>query len=267
MPSTRASGVEIHFEVRGEGPTLLMIPGWSLDLHVFDRLADRLAQRFTCVGMDNRGAGQSEAPRGPYEIRELARDAAAVLGATGRAPAFVLGHSMGGFAALELVLCDDRLVRGLLLVSTAAAGARGGIGQSPEVAAALYRRVGAPAEIARTILAVSLGAAFLEAHPEELERWVAGRIVHPPRGRGVAGQRAAADAFDATARLARIRVPTAIVHGDADRVVAPSCGALLAAGIPGASFHLLPAVGHMPFWEAPEALAAIAEEMLLRSSA
>jgi len=267
MPSTRTSGVEIHFEVRGSGPPLLMIPGFSLDLHVFDLLAAQLERRFTCVGMDNRGAGESEAPRGQYEIRELAEDAAAVLGASGGTPAFVLGHSMGGFAALELALNDDRLVRGLLLVSTAATGARERLGRAEEAAAALDRRTGTPAEIARTVLSASLDAAFVEAHPEELERLVAGRLAHPPRGRGVAGQRAAAEAFDATSRLARIRVPTAVVHGGTDRVVAPSCGAALAAGIPGAAFHLLPGVGHMPFWEAPEALAAIAVETFLRSSA
>jgi 3-oxoadipate enol-lactonase len=267
MPSTRASGVEIRFEVRGRGPALLMIPGWSLDLHVFDRLAGLLERRFTCIGMDNRGAGESEAPRAPYDIRDLASDAAAVLGAVGGSPAFVLGHSLGGFAALELALRDDRHVAGLLLVSTAAAGARDELGQDAAVALALDRRTGSPAEIARTILTASLGAAYLEAHPDDLERLVAARLAHPPRGRGVAGQRAAAAAFDARSRLGRIRVPTAVVHGEMDRVVAPSSGAALAAGIPGASFHLLPGVGHMPFWEAPARLADIAGETFLRSSA
>jgi len=170
---------------------------------------------------------------------------------------------MGGFAAIELALRNARLVGGLLLVSTAAAGRRERLGQGEEVSAALDRRVGTPAEIVRGNLSVSLGAAFLDEHPDDLERFVAGRLLHPPRGRGVAGQRAAAEAFDATARLGRISAPTAVVHGDADRVIAPSCGASLAAGIPGAAFHLLPAVGHMSFWEAPEALAALALNVFL----
>lgn len=263
MPSTRASGVEIHFEVRGGGPALLMIPGWSLDLHAFDDLAARLERRFTCVAMDNRGAGESEAPPGPYEIRDLAADAAAVIRAAGRRKAFVLGHSLGGFTAIELALLEGAPVGGLLLVSTAAAGARERIGQAEEVAAAMDLRVGTPAEIARATLRASIGEAHLAAHPGELERLVDGRLAHPPRGRGVAGQRAAALSFDAVRRLGRIRVPTAVVHGDADRVVAPSCGAELAAGIPGAAFHLLPGVGHAPFWEATAELAAIAENAFL----
>jgi pimeloyl-ACP methyl ester carboxylesterase len=240
-----------------------MIPGWSLDLHVFDDLVGRLERRFTCVGMECRGAGQSEAPRGPYEIAELARDAAAVIEAAGGGPAFVLGHSMGGFTAIELALLERAPVKGLLLVSTAAIGDRDRFGQAEEVAAAFDRRMGTPAEIARTNLAASLGAAFLEAHPAALERFVEGRLAHPPRGRGAAGQRAAAEAFDAASRLGRIRVPTAVVHGGADRVVAPSCGAALAAGIPGARFHLLPEVGHLPFWEAPDDLASIAVDAFL----
>jgi 3-oxoadipate enol-lactonase len=263
MPFTHASGVEIHYEVRGRGPALLLIPGFSLDLHIFDLLVDHLERRFTCVAMDNRGAGQSEAPRGPYEIRQLAADAAAVIGEVGASTAFVLGHSMGGFVAIELALQQERRVDGLLLVCTAAAGARERLGQGEEASAAMDRRSGTPAEIWRDNLAASLGAAFVAAHPDALERFVAGRIAHTPRGRGVAGQRAAAEAFDATSRLGSIRVPTASVHGAEDRVVAPSCGAALAAGIPGARLHLLPGVGHMPFWEAPSRLAEIAVETFL----
>jgi len=257
MPCARVNGVAIHYAVRGRGPALLLLPGLGLDLTVFDELADRLDGRFTCLGVDHRGAGGSDAPPGPYAIADLAADAAAVLRAARIDGAVVLGHSLGGFVAQELALAEPGLVRGLALVGTAATGARDRLDQSPAAAAALDRRAGPAAEIARGNLLVTLGAAFLAAHPGALDRLLAGRLAHAPRGRGLAGQRAAGAAFDAAARLGRIAAPTAVVHGDADRVIGPACGARLAAAIPGATLHLLPGVGHMPFWEAPAELAGI----------
>ena len=259
-------GVSIRFEARGEGAPLLVIPGLGLDLHAFEPFAALLERDFTCVLIDNRGAGDSDAPRGPYSVGDLAADAAAVLEASGARPAFVLGHSMGGFTAIELALRSPAVVRGLLLVSTAASGDLERLGQTAEARAALERRSGPPEEIARGNLAACLTPRFLVERPDEFSRLVAGRLAHPPKGRGLSGQRAAAVAFDATSRLGGIRVPAAVVHGDADRVVGIACGRALAASIPGASFHLLEGVGHMPFWEAPEALAAIARRLAARQA-
>jgi 3-oxoadipate enol-lactonase len=262
MRAKGADGVSIHFDVSGEGPPLLMLPGFGLDAGALADFAGRLGRRFTCVGIDQRGAGESDAPRGPYAIAALAADAAAVIEAAAAAPAFVMGHSMGGFTALALALDFPEAVRGLLLVSTAGSGDPARLGRSAEARAALDRRSGGPEEIARGNIAACLTPEFLRERRADFERFVAERLAHPARGRGLAGQRAAAEAFDATARLRDIRVRTAVVHGDADRVVGVECGRALAAAIPGAALHLLPGVGHMPFLEAPKKLAAIAEGFL-----
>jgi 3-oxoadipate enol-lactonase len=265
MSLVTRNGVSIHYEVRGEGPRLLMIPGLGLDLNALDPLVVHLERRFKCVGVDNRGAGRSDAPRGPYTIPELAADAAAVLEASCDGPAYILGHSMGGFTAIELALAFPRLVNGLLLVATAPSGDPSTLGQSDGVRAAFARRHGPPEEIARGNLAACLTPEFLRDRPDDFERFIAERLERGGAGHGLAGQRAAAEAFDAGARLGGIRAAAVVVHGDADRVVCPERGRELARLIPGAAFHLLPGVGHMPFWEAPATLAEIAASSFLRT--
>lgn len=263
MRALTDDGVSIRYEVSGAGPPLLMIPGLGLDAGAFDALSERLGSKFSCIGIDPRGAGSSDAPRGPYTIARLAADAATVLADAGAPPAVVLGHSLGGFTAVELALRSPGAVRGLLLLSTAASGAPGLLGRSAGAAAALSRRDGAPEDIARGIIAACLTTEFLRDRPADFERFVAGRLARPARGRGLGGQRAAADAFDAGERLGGIRARTAVVHGDGDRVIGVECGRALAAAIPGAALHVLHGVGHLPFLEAPDELAGIAVSSFL----
>jgi 3-oxoadipate enol-lactonase len=259
MTAVFANGVSLHFEVRGEGPALLMLPGLGLDLGIFDAPARSLERRFSCIALDNRGAGESDAPRGPYRIEDLAVDAIAVLEAAGHERAFVLGHSLGGFVALELALLFPKAVSGLLLLSTAVAGDPAKLGRSEEAKAALSRRQGTKEQIERGILTACLTKEFLQERRDDFEMFVAGRLAHAPTGRGLSGQRAAAQAFDATARLRDLCVPAAVAHGDADRVVSLDCGRALAASIPNAALHVMRGVGHMPFLEAPSQLVAIAD--------
>jgi pimeloyl-ACP methyl ester carboxylesterase len=67
-----------------------------------------------------------------------------------------------------------------------------------------------------------------------------------------AAQRAMASRPDSTPLLARIRVPTLVVHGLDDRLVNPSEAQAMAAQIPGARFRGIPTAGHLPPLETPE---------------
>ena len=96
------NGVELHHEVRGDGPAVLLIMGASGDGGHFDRLAELLADQFTVITYDRRGNGRSPRPSGwtTTSVDEQADDAAALLRTIGQDPAVVFGTSLGAIYAL-----------------------------------------------------------------------------------------------------------------------------------------------------------------------
>jgi pimeloyl-ACP methyl ester carboxylesterase len=246
----------MHYELRGSGPPVVLVPGLSLDSRVWEPVVERLEGELSCLTPDNRGAGLSDVPRGPYDVTQMAGDLYGLLMILGIESAVVVGHSMGGYVALQLALDSPELVRGLVLVSTSSTGRQDLLGMSDEAKRALARTRGPIEEIARDNVHASVGKLFLEAHPERVEEFVAQRAARPPRGRGVQGQRAAADRFDARDRLWEVRCPCSVIHGTGDRLIPPERGRELAAGIEGARLVELPEVGHLPQLEAPDELSA-----------
>src|SRR4029079_16968394 len=75
-------------------------------------------QHFRCLLIDNRGAGESGQPPGPYTTQMMAEDAAQVMQSLGIERARVAGLSMGSGIAQELALAHPNLVRSLVLISS-----------------------------------------------------------------------------------------------------------------------------------------------------
>jgi pimeloyl-ACP methyl ester carboxylesterase len=117
MPTITVNGAELYYEVRGDGPAVLLIMGATGDGGHFDRLADRLADEFKVISYDRRGNGRSPAPAGwqTTSPEEQADDAAALLGALETGPAAIFGTSSGGNFALCLMLRHPGSVRGAIL--------------------------------------------------------------------------------------------------------------------------------------------------------
>lgn len=109
-------GVDLHHEVCGSGPALLLIAGATGDAGHFARLAHLLAGDFTVVTYDRRGNGRSPAadPAAAAAIAAQADDAAAIIRAAGGS-VLVVGFSSGGLIALELLARHRRLVRGAMV--------------------------------------------------------------------------------------------------------------------------------------------------------
>jgi 3-oxoadipate enol-lactonase len=125
--ASTADGVRLHYESipaapifgRGSDP-VLMIQGLGADMTgwAFQRLA--FAARHRVVAFDNRGAGRSDKPAGPYDLFAMAEDALAVLDAAGIERAHVIGASMGGAIAQILAVTHPERVSSLVLACTAA---------------------------------------------------------------------------------------------------------------------------------------------------
>lgn len=109
-------GAALFHEIRGSGPTLLMIPGGPMDAAGFAPLADRLADRYTVVTYDCRGNSRSphDGTTDDLTVEVLADDAHRLLEAVGSEPPYVLGSSGGATYGLDLVARYPGQVRTLV---------------------------------------------------------------------------------------------------------------------------------------------------------
>lgn len=110
MPLVVVDDIEMYYESRGSGPALVVIGGLGLEMSELDALASQLASRFRVVAFDNRGAGRSSKPRGPYSIEQMAGDVAGLMDRLDLPRAHMLGISMGGRIAMALALAHPERV-------------------------------------------------------------------------------------------------------------------------------------------------------------
>ena len=158
MPEFQANDVEIHYDIQGDGPPIAFISSLAAGGSIWDMVVSELVSSHRCLTFDNRGAGKSSSPRGPYTIAMLANDLTALADGIGLnlEETLLVGQSMGGFIALELALERRSAVAGLVLVSTAAKGDTDYMGMSKRAREVLFRPAGTREEIIRNIVDGSL---------------------------------------------------------------------------------------------------------------
>jgi pimeloyl-ACP methyl ester carboxylesterase len=108
--------VSLHYEQYGSGSTMLLIGGLGCDLGFWKLFqVPVFSVSHNLIIFDNRGVGESDKPKGPYSIAQMADDAAELLSELGIDRAHVLGVSMGGMIALELAIRHSERVRSLIV--------------------------------------------------------------------------------------------------------------------------------------------------------
>ena len=124
MPTLPRPDVDIYYEISGEGPPLLLIPGMLSDTASWLPVIPLLAPHFTLIRADNRATGRMQ-KCGPFSLTDCIDDIAALLDHLSLSDVHVAGHSMGGYLSLLLAeRCPDRLASISLLASAATNGPR-----------------------------------------------------------------------------------------------------------------------------------------------
>lgn len=256
-------GVRIAFEVRGDrGPWLLLIHGLGYARWGWEPVADLLAERFRVVLFDNRGIGASDVPPGPYSAAQMAGDALAVLDAAGVDRAHVVGTSLGGMIAQELVLAALERVDRLVLVSTTPGGDRAH--PIPEPTQQLIADLPSlpPAEGLRRAVENALTPQAVTERPDLVDRIMAHRLALPQDPAGWQAQAAAGTTYDGGDRIQRVTVPTLIVQGTDDAVIDARNADVLADLLPDVEVERFDGVGHLVYWEQPERFVRVITDFL-----
>ena len=102
MPQVQANGIDIYYEVQGEGEPMVLIPYLAADQACYAFQVAEYAKHYTCFSVDLRGAGLSGKPDGVYTTELFADDIAAFMQAAGIEQAHIFGLSLGAAAGMWL---------------------------------------------------------------------------------------------------------------------------------------------------------------------
>ncbi len=251
-----------HFTALGSGPTVLMLHGIGGGHLAFAPQVETLASSgYRAVAWDMPGYGHS-APVEPYNFKGLAGRCVALIEALMAAsPAqadddngsgvVLVGHSMGGMVAQEVVARRPELVSKLVLCGTSPSfGKPDGDWQREFIAqrTAPLDAGQTMAEMAAVLVPQMIGPGSLPEGVRLAEHCMA-RVSPATYRRALA----ALVTFDRRESLAHIRVPTLLIAGEYDRNAPPQVMKKMAAGIANSTYLELPGIGHLQNLEAPEA--------------
>lgn len=251
MPRAQVNGIELYYEVHGQGAPVLLIAGFSADHHMYIPQLPSLAERFQCILFDNRGVGQSSQPEGPYTTRQLADDAAGLLSHLGIDRAHIVGHSMGGAIAQEFAINHpDKTASVAILGSFAKLDERGLRGLA--VWKECFQRL-SPEDYLEYVYQNCFTHRFY-AVPGALDMLKMQTLANPfPQSlTGFLSQAAACESHDTLDRLGQIKAPALVWAAAEDGLVPPRFSRAIHERIPRADYYEQPACSHLFNFEQTE---------------
>jgi 3-oxoadipate enol-lactonase len=245
-----AGGLRTAFVTAGDaGPWVVLAHSLASSHAMWTPQIASLAEAgFRVLALDARGHGGTDAPEGPYTVRQMADDLLALMDRLGIARAHVVGLSMGGAMAQEFALAHPARVLGLVIADATSA--------YPPATHPMWREraeavaAGGMAAVAEGTLGRWFTPAWREAHPERLEAVRRMLLATPPQG--FIGAVHALMGFDAADRLHAIRAPTLVLAGTEDQALPPAHSERIAALIPGARLVLVEGAAHIANLEQPQ---------------
>jgi len=224
--------VSVPLAHREDGPTdapvVVLGPSLGTTWEMWDDVAHALSASYRVVRYDTRGHGRSPVPAGPYSMAELADDVLAVLDSLGVAEFAMVGLSLGGAIAQQLLLTSPTRLRAAVLCCTVPSFG----GPQPWGERAATVRSSGMAAIAEATRGRWFTPRFRAEHPAVVDRLIETMTGLDPEG--YAGCCEALGGFDVTDSLPSIGAPVRVVAASADAVAPPGAAAAMAEAIPGA---------------------------------
>ncbi len=240
--------IRIYYEIQGLGEPLLLIMG--LGGHILDwggSLPQELAKHYQVIMFDNRGAGRTDRPAGPYSITQMANDTVGLMNAIGLKQASIFGVSMGSMIAQEIALNYPDKVARLVLGCTHTGGDKQ-VKPAPEIEVYLLPRTDLTLQGALWWSApAGYPQEFIYAHPEIVEREIQANMAYPCLLHAYQAQLAAFKAYDSHSGISSIKVPTLLITGQKDVLIPPENSRILSRQIPNAQLKEIKGAGHL-FW-------------------
>lgn len=260
MERVRSDDAEIFYEIRGNGPPVVLLHPFPSHHEFWNPVAAALESRYRLILPDLRGHGESEIGEGPAWMQKHTSDISRVLDAAGVTKTALVGCSIGGYILFEfwrrsrarvnaLVLCDTRPQedtsegRANRVKSAAAVLEQG---TQTYLDTLIPKLLGETTVRSRPDLVAGARAMMRKMSAEDISLVLRGMAARP----------------DSVADLKTIDVPTLIVIGEEDVLSPVSDGELMRQNIAGSQLKVIPKAGHYAPWEQPEAVGTALRQFL-----
>jgi pimeloyl-ACP methyl ester carboxylesterase len=259
MPTIAVNGIDLYYQLAGEGRRVLFFNGSGSTLESSALLMKPLIDRFEVAAHDQRGLGRTSVPAGAATMADYATDAIGLLDHLGWDSCRVVGISFGGMVAQEFAVTVPDRVERLALVCTSPGG--------PSTSSyPLHELADLPpderASISATLLDTRFTPEWLAEHRGDA--MLAGMMADRAKvkrtaeqARGEALQLAARAGHDVLDRLGNISSPTLVASGRYDGIAPPANGEAILDGInagqPGTAELRIYEGGHAFFAQDPKA--------------
>jgi len=250
MPTVQANGIDVYYEVQGEGEPMVLIPYLAADQACYAFQVAEYAKHFTCFSVDLRGAGLSGKPEGDYTTELLADDVAAFMQAAGVGQAHIFGLSLGAAAGMWLAAKHPERVKSLSLHSAwdATDPFLQVVVQGWQVMAQALESV--TEMVIQGVFPWCYTPELYAARPDYIDAlsdFVRSRPMPPVDA--LIRQSQAVLGHDATAVLGSIQAPTLITFGRRDQVTSTRFAAPLTERIPNTELIIFEDCAHAPIYE------------------
>ncbi len=248
-----SEGIRLHARERGAGCPIMMTHGMWSDGHAFDDVVAGLAGAYRIVCPDLRGHGRSATPARAWTVGDLAHDLTRILDALEIETAVVVGHSLGGMAALQLALRYPDRLRGLVLLSTSAEAEKPERRSQLGLLSLTINMWGMSNWLAGRVAKGFFSTAFARRYPAKVRAW--------RKSVQAMDKRALLQALEAVRnrpsvwdRLPDIAIPALVMGTRDDPIADPARTIAMARQLPNAKLVMLPGGGHALPQEHPREL-------------
>ncbi|MCL5023447.1 MAG: alpha/beta hydrolase [Nitrospirae bacterium] len=264
MSTAVIDDVDLYYETHGDGVPLLLVAGLASDSQSWQPILPDLSSNCRVVTFDNRGAGRTTPHETKISIQRIADDCIGLAGHLGITSFNLLGHSMGGFAALDCAIRYPGRVNRLILAATSSCNSKRNNNLLSDWASCFDSGMD-PKMWFRNIFYWIFSARFFD-NEEAVTEAIRFALEYPyPQSRNAFRNQIKAIAdFNCTEELSRITSRTMVIGGKEDLFFPPEVCAKLAQAIPGAVFSLIDNAAHSLHMDNPQAFTDSVLDFLFR---
>lgn len=237
----KANGIEINYEIEGEGPWVTMSHSLACNLSMWGPQMPVLTRKYKVLRYDTRGHGQSGAPAGEYTLEQLADDVKGLLDALKIRQTHWVGLSMGGMIGQAFALKYPGVFSSMVLADTTSR-------RPPDAAKMWTERIqNAQQKGMGALVEGTLGRWFTEPYRTS-RKDVMERIGNDIRRTPVAGFVGCCHAIskvDYLDRLKEIKCPTLVIVGEHDMGTPPEAARAIHENLPGSQLKVIASAAHL----------------------